>query len=146
MCRMPEQHMAHPAEQQMVQAQNANALQPPAQHMMQQQIYPEPQPNAVPSAAFPRGPEPMASAQIAPSLSTDMDMDMGTVDSSAESVIALQVWATACWLCLKLNVCPFHLNVISNNMPCLRRQSLKEQTRGSLMCRGDSECVTWGHI
>jgi hypothetical protein len=100
--------MALLPEQQMVQAQNANALQPPAQHMMQQQMEPQPQPGAVPSPAFSRGPEPMASAQMAPSLSTDMDMDVGNAESSAESVIALQVHATARSTFWLGNVCAWH--------------------------------------
>lgn len=92
--------MAHPPEQQMVPSHNANALQAPAQHMMQQatessqqpqqqqQQQPQQQGSVGPSATA-KGPEPMATTHLATSLSTDMDMD--NVESSADSVIALQV-------------------------------------------------------
>ncbi len=92
--------MAHPPEQQMVPSHNANALQAPAQHMMQQATEPSQQPQqqqqqqpqqqgSVGPSATAKGPEPMATAHLATSLSTDMDMD--NVESSADSVIALQV-------------------------------------------------------
>ena len=58
-------------------AEHANALQPPAQHMM-------PQASSSPSLQQDSSPAPMA-VQMAPSMSGDMDMD--NVESSADSVI-----------------------------------------------------------
>lgn len=78
--------MAHPAAQQMAQAPsaNANALQAPAQHMMQVSMGPHDHAGgAAPPAVG--TPEPMSTAHLASSLSTDMDMD--NVESSADSVV-----------------------------------------------------------
>jgi hypothetical protein len=97
-CRPSGQHIAqHPAAQQQQQHlqhvdqgraahTHANALQPPAQHMMQGLAGPAAQPMAAPAAvAESAAPVPMATTQIGPSMSTDIDMD--NVESSADSIL-----------------------------------------------------------
>ena len=91
------QHMVQPVPQQqqaqqMDQGGHTNALQPPAQHMMQGMMGPATaQPLEQQSSGS--GPVPMATAtHMTPSPSADIDMD--NVESSADSIvpsIALQV-------------------------------------------------------
>ncbi|CAL5223035.1 g5490 [Coccomyxa viridis] len=71
------QQMAQSSQAVSMSAEHANALQPPAQHMM-------PQASSSPSLQQDSSPAPMA-VQMAPSMSGDMDMD--NVESSADSVI-----------------------------------------------------------
>lgn len=90
--------------QQMDHGGHANALQPPAQHMMQGMMGPAAAQHLEQQSSA-SGAVPMSSAnQIAPSMSVDIDMD--NVESSADSVvpsIALQVSLYSLELCLQSN-------------------------------------------